>query len=379
MLDLSADYEVRMYRPGDEAGIVDLLGLVFGGWPHIDLDCSPLEHWRWKYLANPMGLLTVSVAISGGKVIGCFHNIPLKIKIGEDIFFCHVGADLAVHPDFRNVGVSKGLRDLCRETYPKKGIYYSYYSTGNPIMIESYRKSRPSFPHLVTNLVRIRDIDRQLREMPVKRHRLKKAGFLLASILNRVETTMAGGAPRGDFTITGSEMFDESVNAFWGEISNGYDFIVENRMDYLNWKYCKRGSGGGFVIRLAKQGDRVLGFSVLRINRFIRDYPVGYIVELLAVRERPDVVESLAADAVKYFDGEGVNLVNYQMIKDYPYGRSLSREGFLDSRVKIHLFYHYFMGVDKIKDIASSPPERVYFSWGNLDVLPVHMPGQGNE
>jgi hypothetical protein len=43
------DIDVREYRPGDEGGLVELLGLVFGGWPHLDVSYSPLEYWRWKF------------------------------------------------------------------------------------------------------------------------------------------------------------------------------------------------------------------------------------------------------------------------------------------------------------------------------------------
>ena len=51
---MKKDFTIRFYRPGDEKEIVPLLVLGFHGWPHIDLACSPLEHWRWKYIDNPI-------------------------------------------------------------------------------------------------------------------------------------------------------------------------------------------------------------------------------------------------------------------------------------------------------------------------------------
>lgn len=53
---------IREYLPGDEESIMDLLIKVFGGWPHFDLNCSPMRHWRWKYLDNPKRLNAVCVA-----------------------------------------------------------------------------------------------------------------------------------------------------------------------------------------------------------------------------------------------------------------------------------------------------------------------------
>ena len=63
-------YSIRDYEPGDEGRIVELLELVFGVWPRFDLKCSPLEHWRWKYVDNPMGSMIVPIAVDGDLIVG---------------------------------------------------------------------------------------------------------------------------------------------------------------------------------------------------------------------------------------------------------------------------------------------------------------------
>ena len=68
---LNHKYIVRPYRLGEEEEIVELLELVFNGWPQFDLNCASLEHWRWKYLDNPLKMNTVAVEISNNKIIGC--------------------------------------------------------------------------------------------------------------------------------------------------------------------------------------------------------------------------------------------------------------------------------------------------------------------
>ncbi|MFQ6077489.1 MAG: GNAT family N-acetyltransferase, partial [Candidatus Bathyarchaeia archaeon] len=105
-------FEGRPYQEGDEKGIVELLNLVWDGWPHLDLDCSPLEHWRWKYKANPIKKRFIMVAESDGRIIGCHHSIPVHIKVGDETLFCTTGADLAVHPGYRGLVV---YRKLSRE------------------------------------------------------------------------------------------------------------------------------------------------------------------------------------------------------------------------------------------------------------------------
>jgi hypothetical protein len=52
--DLLPDIEVRTYMEGDEAAIVPFLEKNMG-WPATSTAVDHLEHWRWKFLANPLG------------------------------------------------------------------------------------------------------------------------------------------------------------------------------------------------------------------------------------------------------------------------------------------------------------------------------------
>jgi hypothetical protein len=63
------------------------------------------------------------------------------------------------------------------------------------------------------------------------------------------------------------------VDDLWRQVSNRHDFIVERRRDYLNWRYLDP-SAGQYVIKQAESDEgRLLGFCVLRINRYLKDYP----------------------------------------------------------------------------------------------------------
>jgi hypothetical protein len=45
-------YSVRLYEPGDEEGIIEVLKTSYNEWRDAE---SPLDHWKWKYLDNPLG------------------------------------------------------------------------------------------------------------------------------------------------------------------------------------------------------------------------------------------------------------------------------------------------------------------------------------
>ena len=166
---LSKNYFHRSYSIGDEEEIVELLKLVFDGWPHFDLSCSPLEHWRWKFEDNPLKIILITLGICDEKIVGCYHSVPLRLKIGDIVILANAGADLAVHPDFRGIGIAKKMRELRKELMIKRGVNFEMGITLNPIWIESLSKIRNTFPYNLIEFIRIQDIDLHL-QMRQRKH-----------------------------------------------------------------------------------------------------------------------------------------------------------------------------------------------------------------
>ena len=97
--------EVSSYKQGEVTQLVDLLELVFGSWPFVDLSCQSIEYWKWKYLDNPTGLVNVGLAWEENELLGCNHVYYVRVKMGDKTFLCGNGTDSAVHPDHRNKGI----------------------------------------------------------------------------------------------------------------------------------------------------------------------------------------------------------------------------------------------------------------------------------
>ena len=291
---MKKDYSVRPYQLGDEEDIVQLLQQVFDGWPSLDLDCSSLDHWRWKYEDNPLKkiIIVVSEAVDG--VIGFIHGIPRKIKLGDMIHLCSFGSDVAVHPDFRRMGVHNKMLKLGRDVMKEAGVEFTYFTSGNPILIKSYSKSYSNVTNTIHNLIRIQDVDLQLRMMPVKSYWMMKLGFHTVKFLNDIRNAFNGSKLADhDIHVHKIHSFDARIDIFWEKISDQYNFIIERRKDYLNWRYCDP-RAGAFVIKQAEDtGGSILGYCVLRINRYIQDYPIGYLVDLLTLPDRMDVADKL--------------------------------------------------------------------------------------
>jgi hypothetical protein len=209
--------------------------------------------------------------------------------------------------------------------------------------------------------VKIRDVDLHIRMIPPEDPLLKKYGYLALEKINRLNNyTRSRESSSRDIEISTIRSFDERIDAFWQEVSQPYDFIVERDRDRLNWRYCDP-RAGPYLVRQAEEGGRVIGYSVLRINRGREDYPVGFVVDLLTLESAPGAAHALLGDVADYFDRNDVNVVTGLVPKNSPYVKVLRRHGFLDSRERINLFT-WATEVSQVK--ASS---RMHFSCGDFD------------
>lgn len=352
---------------------MNLLQSAFDGWPNFDIICSPLEHWRWKYQDNLLGSV-VTLGVWEDKIIGARHSFLIRIKIGEKSFFCKYSADTAVHPDFRNMGVQKKMVELSNELSVRAGARYIYYVSSNPILIRSWMRRRPPFPHGISNLVRIRDVDKQLKAMPVKNVWFIRLSLNALKFFNKIKNMFGRSqTSRHELDINEVSNFDSRIDEFWGKVSDHYKFIVERNRDYLNWRYCNYG-GGEFIVKQAEEDGHILGFIVLRVNRLRPNYPVGFIVDLLTLPGRLDVADSLIGNAVQYFDSHNINLINFMVVRNNPYEGVMKEHGFLDSRIKIHLFYRSYGKEDEMGKLKTVPADNIHFAYGDIDSLPVEMP-----
>jgi predicted N-acetyltransferase YhbS len=139
--------QIRPYEKGDESAIVELLNTVFKGW-HPQLKCSSMDFWRWKYIKNPYTKNFTVLTIDDERVVGCFHGLAQRIKIGEKIYLSSSGTDLAVEEAYRNKGLYKKMRALQREL-EKNNVFFHYGVSNNIVLAKiNLRKSR--FPTLST-------------------------------------------------------------------------------------------------------------------------------------------------------------------------------------------------------------------------------------
>ena len=296
------EYNMRPYVAGDEDRIVSLLILVFNNWPHFDLNCSPLDHWRWKYMIDTSNFVNIYVAEHNSLIIGNESRLRLRAKVGEKTLVCEQRCDLSVHPDYRGKGIFKKLHSLTNKASQKIGIYFSYAIEGNPIVI-NYLKKRgvPTFDRIVKNLYWIKNNRMFLEKHNKKNIWVYDLGFKLYKLIYRIKSKLfmhTNG--ENSWVIKNILKFDDRFDVFWKELSQEYDYILVRDRHYLNWRYCDQ-RGGTYIIKAAEESSKILGYIVLRINRLQEESPTGHIVDIQALPGYNSVIESLLKESIEFF------------------------------------------------------------------------------
>jgi GNAT superfamily N-acetyltransferase len=355
---LDDDFEYRKYKPGDETGILLLLKKSFPKWRQRSLD-----YWRWKYLDSPFGV-RVYVAADGDKIICTFCEILLRLKLGDQIIDSLYGDDTATDQDYRGRGVYTKLYQYFAETRAKEGRTFNYWATENPIIAKSStRYGGMIFPFSLCRMIKIKDVDKYLKNSD--RDTLKnKLGFTLLKGSNSlVNLTSPSSKIQNGLSIDRVYKFDEKIDVLWDRIKTDYNYILEKKQDYLNWRYCTNNSDQ-YQVRQATHGDEVLGYSALRYSED-GERSEGSIMDLLALTSRPDVAEALIDDALTQFEFLGTNSVHCQTIHGHVYQRLLAKKGFIDvSRASNNLIYYTNDHPDfNPKTFSEYSPQTIYFNF----------------
>lgn len=102
-----------------------------------------------------------------------------------------------------------------------------------------------------------------------------------------------------------------------------FDFILLRDRSYLNWRYCDD-RAGPYRVRVAEVDGELLGFAVTR-----RSGDRGYLVDLLALPGREDVVAALVRDASEQLRAEGVSGIDCWVPRHHSYHAVLRGAGFM--------------------------------------------------
>ena len=299
---------MRTYRESDDAGIVNLINLV---WPNYSFD---IKRWHW-FKNNPLGHFA-SVGEHNGQIVGYMGLIPVDIKMGDNLIRGAQAVDLVVHPTFRRQGmfleIGKALVKEAAENdisffygFPNEPAYYGHLKYGWFYVCDIPLLGRPN---TYSARALIRGNLGRLREIRFSKKFVRSSVDLATNMfLNR---KAAHKTPLvEDLKITSLLSFDERFDGFWNRVSNRYGIIVVRNTRYLRWRYFEKPETDYKVLAAEKDG-RIEGYVILSITKseYRKD---GFIVDALANSKH--VAQHLVRAALGYFSEEEVESIRCRM------------------------------------------------------------------
>ena len=111
---------IRLYKKGDERGIIELFKKIFGReMTH--------EEWQWKYTGRGETKIYSSVAVHSEMwIVGHYGGLCHPIIYRGNPARCLAICDVMIHPRFRGIGTLKKLSYLVPHEAVKDGIIMGY-------------------------------------------------------------------------------------------------------------------------------------------------------------------------------------------------------------------------------------------------------------
>ena len=295
-------------------------------------------------------------------IVSVNHCSIINLIMGSSYLPAYFAGDVVTHPNYRGMGIYSKLIDTNKAEIEKHGSALGYWQSSNPIVLASnIKRQNEPFPHPISYMVRIRDINLHLQKRPVENESVLRIGYSAYAAVNKIKTTITPEPKsRDDYTIEEINSFDERIDTFWNQVKCGYNFIMEKNRIYLNWRYSDH-RGGDFVMRQAVKDGAVLGIIALQLTQ-LDGYLEGFVMDLLALPGRLDVVDVLLRDGCGYFDELGVNSVYYMIVDGHPYKEISKKNGFVDSRRKPYIGCQVY-DAKNFEIMRSSSHDRIYFGY----------------
>jgi hypothetical protein len=309
----------------------------FRTWPFLDPGVPAIDHLRWK-ISGPASPLASFQGRIGGRLALATTAFAGWMLVAGKRQLRLVFTDHAVHPDFQGRGLySRAV------AYRQQVLRYR----SDFAMHERSASSRIGGP--IANIAGHTPLGNRVTA--------------LWRVIARRSGSSAGAArtlrPRG------VDRFDPRFDALFAAAADSFDGISEGTSEFLSWRYGDRRGGKREVLVVEQPGDgRLLGYAVVRVAG-----RVGYLIDLLALPERPDAVEALVRSAVELAAASGAMVVKCWLPRRHPYRRQLRRAGFFDSRRDAGVGYHAVEASPDDLLPLTDPRARIHFTLGDTDLV----------
>jgi hypothetical protein len=219
--------DIRLYKEGDEIGIMKLFHEVFGRE-------MTLEEWRWKYTGRRNEKVYSAVAVhERDGIVAHYGGMPHRmIYQGREVYGLAIG-DVMVHARHRGFKLFKDVASLVPDEAVRDGIILGY-----------------GFPN-----------ERALR-LPEKLGLYEKIEDVCES---NKGTRFWNNASRYVYKLSPLNYDDRRIDDLWEEVKSSKVLSVVRDADYLRWRYQRHPLFSYELWGLRKRwSSRLRGLAVLR-------------------------------------------------------------------------------------------------------------------
>ena len=312
-------WKVRLYKEGDEAGIVRLMNLEPREREYL------MARWMWRYKNNPYGFIT-AVGVHDDEIVGHMGLFLMKIKVGDQTIMGSQASELVVHPNFRRQGMFLTIgKTIMKKAFEEK--VWLTYGFPNPPAYRGHLKygwfDVSMIPVLVTYLNTYEATKNKWTKLkgfdPIMKRFSRFVDYFYSSKRQRKLPAAE------NVSITEISSFDERINEFWSRMVKNYSIAVVRNCEYLNWRYFQNPEIN-YKVFLAEK-NQVEGFLVTAIQES-KGRKVGYFIDVLSTSM--DVFQNLICATIEHLSRQSVDSIKCLMLKNHVWYKTLKEHGFTD-------------------------------------------------
>jgi hypothetical protein len=258
------------------------------------------EDFAWRCDQNPAGQAIIPVIRNNhDEVVGFIWIVPLRIRVEGQDYLAATGTNLFIRPEYRNTfGYTKLIRGFEQVFLDKEiPLHFSFVSEQTYRQVQTHHPQTVFTVPLLIKPLNIKSLAQTYFTTGWLRFMMGQVGRVASPFIFR-QPSMSTSEK---ITIQAVDQFDEEFDNFWEQVQNKYPVMAIRDQAFLAWRFAKI-SGRRYHILVARVGDRMLGYTVVRCAT-IRGVKTGLIMDFLVADDTLGEVAGahLMAEAEAYF------------------------------------------------------------------------------
>lgn len=238
----------------DAPAILEVIEAAYERWPPVEVSVTPLAHLRWK-MSPPGGIpLHHTIVEVGERTAAVELRWVCHVLIGGGEYMAEIGADLAVHPDFRGRGLSRLIKDHQDARRRVQGL--SGFST----LSAAAEVVHMNEPDMVTRPMTT--WTQPFRPWSYAAVHAREGGIQQLMRASRRRWLTSSPVLNGSLRIEVLDRFDARTDEVWESARGAYDLIPFRDADYLNWR-VRAGYRHQPAALAVLEGSRVLAYAIV--------------------------------------------------------------------------------------------------------------------